>query len=122
VTNFFQQHVVDPVKNLLGIHSPSALMQQYGQFTALGFAQGMTGNLHLVSGAASQMALAAVPGSIGGRYGGGIGGVSYGDIYITINAAPSQSPREIAREVIREIGIVARNQSYGRPAQVIPVW
>jgi len=117
VSNFFRSNVVDPVKHFLGISSPSRLMAQFGQYTALGFAQGMTGNLHYVSRAASQMAAAAIPGSSMPKL---YGGQHNGDINIIIQS--NQDPKAIAREVIKELGRTGRKISYGRPAEVLTVY
>jgi TP901 family phage tail tape measure protein len=56
VTNFVKANVPGPILKVLGIHSPSTLMQQYGMYTAQGLALGIENNAGLVGMAARNMA------------------------------------------------------------------
>lgn len=125
ITGFFKNNVVAPVKNLLGIHSPSTLMNQFGKYTIQGFANGMNNNLGLVKDASSNLTDSIQPGEIKGSYANSKaqGGYMYiAPGAIVINPNPNQSSKEIAEEVIRQLGKKARNNSLSRPTSPIPEW
>ena len=72
---------VTALKDVLGIHSPSAVMAQMGDYSAQGFAKGMSGGLGDVSGSASDMGDAAAGGAKGSRNGAGMT-INVGGIHI----------------------------------------
>ncbi|ARK31847.1 hypothetical protein [Halalkalibacter krulwichiae] len=61
VTSFIDENVPAPIKKLLGIASPSKLMEQYGNWTGEGFTIGMEDAIPDVSGISKQLATASVP-------------------------------------------------------------
>jgi phage-related protein len=50
-----KSHIPGPIKDILGIASPSRLMKEYGKFTVQGLAQGLTDNASLASDAATAL-------------------------------------------------------------------
>ncbi|MFS0783309.1 hypothetical protein, partial [Bacillus sp. 1P06AnD] len=55
-------HIPGWAKKILGIHSPSKVMEkEVGQWIPAGIAEGITNNLGIVKTASEEMAMAAIP-------------------------------------------------------------
>ena len=93
-------------KKLLGIHSPSRVMMELGQFTGEGFAIGLNKTLRDINVTADRLAYAAVPNVSPSDYNAG-GTTIQQPIYITLNYNGSGSPAD-AYQIIdileRELG------------------
>ncbi|MFN0222109.1 hypothetical protein [Paenibacillus sp. KR2-11] len=98
--------IPEQIRSMLGIHSPSRVLMQLGEYAGDGLALGLQNSLSSIRRQASAMAAASVPGIVGGAAGGGItaGGTAAGgrggDVnqYITINSPSPLSPAETARK------------------------
>lgn len=129
VSGFFDSNVVKTITGLLGIHSPSKLMHEFGQYTVQGFANGMNNDMNLVSNASSRLTDLAQPSlqnstngsaSLNGSASNGAFVIQPGAI--VINAAPGQSADEIAEAVMQKIARKLRNQSNSRSTSYVPQW
>ena len=89
--------VVNGLKGLLGIHSPSRVMFEMGMNTSHGFAGGMEAGTDHVEGAAVGMSDAAQ--GAGGDGGGGVGGrsasINFGGITVNIDGSQATTPAEM---------------------------
>lgn len=56
IKEFTKNYISDPIKNFLGIHSPSTLMAEYGKYVAEGFGKGMDDNKKIVVDASEKLA------------------------------------------------------------------
>lgn len=65
-TALVRDNIPGPVRQLLGISSPSRVFREIGVFTAQGMALGMAQGVPMVRAAASGLAAAAMPGQSGG--------------------------------------------------------
>jgi phage-related protein len=96
------QSVIDRVKQVFGIHSPSKVFEELGRYTSEGFQIGVEGGLPGVQGAyqttlePSVPATTAAAGGASGGMGGGIS-IKLGDI--VVNARTGANPQEIAAAV-----------------------
>lgn len=106
VKNFFGG-IVSGVKNFLGIHSPSTVFAEIGEYSAEGVGVGWDARFGKVKKtiedgldftAPDPSGGGAFPG-ISGRSGGRFGGVSYGNVTFNIYAREGQDPKEIAQAV-----------------------
>jgi TP901 family phage tail tape measure protein len=130
VSGVFDNNVVKTIKELLGIHSPSRLMHEFGQYTVQGFANGMNKDMSLVSNASSKLTDLAQPtlqnrtsgGSTSSKENASDGSLAIHPGAIVINAAPGQSADEIADAVMKKIARTMRNQSYSRSTSYVPQW
>lgn len=96
------QAVIDRVKAVFGIHSPSKVFEELGGFTAEGFQVGLEGGQSGVQQAMQATLAPSVPATsaaAGGAGGGLSGGVTVQVGDIVINARTGADPKEIARAV-----------------------
>lgn len=96
------QAVIDRVKAVFGIHSPSKVFEELGGYTAQGFQVGLEGGQPGVQAAMQSTLAPSVPATsaaAGGAGGGGGASVSINLGDIVVNARTGADPREIAKAV-----------------------
>lgn len=105
--------VINGLKNLLGIHSPSTVMFEFGARTSEGFAGGITAGGGNVEAATSGMAGAAASGAGRGASGGSRGGAGGGGRavvhidHLQIDGSKAVSPGEMRQIVEEELASLA---------------
>jgi len=110
VTGFIKDNVPGPILKVLGIHSPSTLMEGYGLNTVQGLALGITKNAGLVATASAGLAgMVAGPVAIGTRGGIAPGGSAAGGGSVTNFHGPVTVGNNSTDDG-RILGIIARNQ------------
>lgn len=97
---------VNPVKNLLGIGSPSKLFEEYGKSIGQGFQVGIDATTHIVQDAAMRTVAAPI-GAAMGVSGGGGGGITIQNQNVNLPPAPGHDqmgdPRVQAAQFAREM-------------------
>lgn len=112
------QMLPEPVRNALGIHSPSRVFAEIGDHTMAGLdmglqrsatdplrtAQSISGRIASIgAGVALSGAALAGTGGMAASQGGGTTIYSNDTIHITVQAAPGQDPEDIAQAVLRKL-------------------
>jgi tape measure domain-containing protein len=96
------QSVIDKVKQVFGIHSPSKVFEELGRYTSEGFQIGVEGGQPGVQGAYQTTLAPSVPATTaaaGGASSGMGGGVAINVGDVIVNARTGASPQEIAAAV-----------------------
>ncbi len=102
------QALIEHVRAILGVHSPSAVFEEIGGFVGQGMAGGVAGSTGGVTKAVGGMAAAAVgagTGAAGAAPSGGGGGAANGNgggsvtVQVTVQAKPGESSEETGKKV-----------------------
>lgn len=108
----FGASILDGIKSIFGIHSPSKATAEYGRFIDMGLAEGITDNIGLIEDAVEEMASPLDSTfSVVSEVGGTGSGASYGGIVVNVYGSDGQSEETLADAVINKLQRVINGRS-----------
>lgn len=96
--------VVGGLKSMLGIHSPSAVFEGLGRFSAEGFSKGLANGIAGVEGATVRVAGAATSGAASGSARGRGGHQITVNVSVNAPGAPAEIAKQIADLTVQQLG------------------